>query len=131
MLKKHHLTSFAKNMRNNPTIAEQQLWWVLKNEKSSLGKFRRQQPFGKKFIADFMSPEHKLVIEIDGAGHNSHKDEIRDRFMQQEGYRVLKFTSNDVLSRMPYVIKTIAATIVSTPSVALRAPAPPSRGSIS
>ncbi len=123
MIKKNFLINFARDMRSNPTKAEQKLWYVLKNEKSLLGKFRRQHPFGNKYIVDFVSLDHSLVIEVDGDGHDDTHDAIRDLFIQNEGYRIVRFTSDDILSRMPQVIETIAAII--TPSVMLRmTPAP-------
>jgi len=124
--KEKRSASFAHDMRNNPTNAEQKLWWVLKNEKTTLGKFRRQHPFGKRFIADFISLEHKLIIEVEGEGHNPTNDSAWDNFMNQEGYQVLRFTSDDL--RMPYAIQKISSITTATPSVALRAPPPPSRG---
>jgi very-short-patch-repair endonuclease len=124
MIKKKFLINFARDMRNEPTKAEQKLWRVLKNEKSSLGKFRRQHPFGNKYIVDFVSLEHRLVIEIDGDGHDDTNDAARDLFIQNQGYRIARFNSDDILSRMPWVIETIANII--TPSALLRKAPPPS-----
>jgi len=78
-------------------------------------KFRRQQPIGK-YIVDFVCFEKKLVIEIDGGEHlQSSRDEIRDEWLQKNGYKVLRFWNNDVLKNTDGVIQTIVNEI--TPSL--------------
>ena len=78
-------------------------------------KFRRQQPIGK-YIVDFVCFEKKLAIEIDGGEHlQSSRDEIRDEWLQKNGYKVLRFWNNDVLKNTDGVIQTIVNEI--TPSL--------------
>jgi len=122
---KKRLIAFARDMRWHPTKAEEKLWRILRNEKSSLGKFRRQHPFGEKYIADFISLDHQIVIEVDGDGHDDSRDLKRDFFMSNQGYYVLRFSSDDILSRMPHVIQTILNVINSHPHPpATQAPSP-------
>jgi very-short-patch-repair endonuclease len=71
-------------------------------------KFRRQQPIGD-YIVDFVSFEHRLVIEVDGGQHNDPTDEELDRtkYLQDRGYRVMRFWNNDVLRNMDGVMLQI------------------------
>jgi very-short-patch-repair endonuclease len=73
-------------------------------------KFRRQQPVGE-YIVDFACFEKKLVIELDGVQHNiatnRAQDEARTTALERQGYRVLRFWNNDVLTNIDGVILTI------------------------
>jgi len=72
--------------------------------------FRRQQPIGP-YIVDFASFERKLIVEIDGGQHNEkearEKDEERTAWLEQRGYRVLRFWNNDVLMNTAGVLERI------------------------
>ena len=59
-------------------------------------KFRRQVPIGK-YIADFVCPARKLIIEVDGGQHTPEVDASRTAFLESQGYRVLRFWNNEVL----------------------------------
>jgi len=71
-------------------------------------KFRRQRPVGPYF-ADFACIEAGLVVELDGGQHagNAAYDDARTRFMQSQGFRVLRFWNNDVLSQTAVVLEQI------------------------
>jgi len=100
-------TARARQLRRAATPAEQLLWRYL--ARSQLGaKFSRQIPLGP-FFADFLCRELKLVVECDGISHDREpeRDASRDRFMQAEGYRVLRFTNADVLGNTEGVIAAI------------------------
>ncbi len=66
-------------------------------------KFRRQHPIGD-YIVDFVNLENKLIIEIDGGQHNQEqtreKDAQRTEWLEGEGYRILRFWNNDVLTNI-------------------------------
>ncbi|MHB8258879.1 MAG: methionine synthase [Bacteroidia bacterium] len=98
---------YAKDMRKKPTHAEEKLWDALRNRKLNT-KFRRQQPIGQ-FIADFVCIEQKLIIEVDGEIHNSKKeyDEGRTYLLEDIGYRVIRFSNENVIHRIDEVIKKI------------------------
>jgi very-short-patch-repair endonuclease len=86
-------------------------------------KFRRQQPLGS-CIADFVCFEKSLVIEIDGGQHaNNKKDEARDRWLSAEGYKVLRFWNNEVLTNMEGVLDVIRQNCSNHPP-----PTPPLKG---
>jgi len=69
----------------------------------------RQEPIGRH-ICDFVCREKKLIVEADGGQHlESKRDEVRDRYLRDQGYRVLRFWNNDVLSNIEGVLITIDA----------------------
>ncbi len=87
----------SRRLRHEMTEAERKLWSVLSRRQMNDLKFRRQVPFGP-YIADFVSHEAKLVIELDGGQHaESASDVARTAFLNREGYRVLRFWNNEVL----------------------------------
>jgi very-short-patch-repair endonuclease len=73
-------------------------------------KFRRQVPIGR-YIADFVCHKARLIVEIDGGQHDrsSPQEAERSAFLQNEGYRILRFWSNEVLANPDGVHETIAA----------------------
>jgi very-short-patch-repair endonuclease len=97
----------ARRLRVNQTDAETVLWNRIRNRQIDGSKFVRQQPM-LGYICDFVCRERRLIIEVDGGQHNeSTADEIRDRRLTEEGYRVLRFWNNDVLGNMEGVLTTI------------------------
>ena len=70
------------------------------------------------YICDFLCRELKLVVEVDGGQHaESERDVVRTRFLQNEGYRVIRFWNDDVLSNTDGVVMTIAEVVrQSTPT---------------
>lgn len=98
----------AQNLRKNMTLAEQRLWYFLRNKQLNGIKFRRQQTIGY-YIVDFVSMEHKLIIELDGGQHAEQViyDNQRTEFLNQQGYRVIRFWNNDVLQNMEIVLNEI------------------------
>jgi very-short-patch-repair endonuclease len=111
-------TQLARSMRRSPTMAEKKLWWHLKYRLSMPGShFRRQVRIGP-YIADFASHRARLVIEVDGGQHAENAaDEERTKFIEGQGYRVLRFWNNDVLGNVEGVLEVIqAAAVVSEDS---------------
>ena len=96
----------AKNMRNNPELPEVILWSYLKNKQLNGLKFRRQQPVGK-YIVDFLCCSEKIIIELDGSQHcgNEDYDKIRDKYLQNEGYQVIRIWNNDIYNNIEGVMK--------------------------
>ena len=118
----------AKRLRRNLTDAERKLWDVLRSRQFEDAKFRRQQPVGP-FIVDFVCQQHRLIIEADGSQHDVEKDAPRTAFLEDAGYRVMRFWNNDVLENLDGVAQAIAAAL-ATPhpaQAALESPSP-SRG---
>ena len=106
------LKDFAKKNRYNPTEAESVLWQILGDKKEIGFKFRRQHIIDQ-YIADFACLESRLVVEIDGKYHNikeqAEEDAIRTRIIEKYGYRVIRFTNEEVLFDTENMIKKIKA----------------------
>src|SRR4026209_437888 len=98
----------ARTLRSNLTDAEQFLWQRLRYRQIEGHKFRRQRPVGP-YIVDFVCVEVKLIIEVDGGQHSDNKtyDMVRDRWLEEEGYRVLRLWNNEVLKNIEGVIEII------------------------
>jgi very-short-patch-repair endonuclease len=116
--------SRARELRRNATDAEKALWRGLR-EHLPQAKFRRQVPVGAYF-ADFYSFSARLIIEVDGGQHDEAQsyDAARTRFLESQGYRVIRFWNNDVLTNIEGVLGTIAENLSPSPSHAVRGPLP-------
>jgi len=88
----------ARQLRRNATGPERAMWRLLYPLRQT-HNFRRQVPLGP-YYADFACHALRLAIEIDGDTHGSDMaqahDAARTRFIEAEGYRVLRFTNDDV-----------------------------------
>ncbi len=102
------LINRARSLRQNNTTPEKIIWHCLRNRRLLNCKFRRQRPIGK-YIVDFVCYEIRLIIEIDGGQHNwrMHYDENRTRFLQTQGFKVLRYWNNDVAMRLDNVMEDI------------------------
>ncbi len=98
----------ARTMRKNLPEPEMRLWLELRAARFRGIKFRRQKVIGK-FIADFAANEPKLVIELDGDTHAGREvyDEARTRYLEEQGYRVIRFSNADVISNMAGVLEAL------------------------
>ncbi|APZ46394.1 methionine synthase [Polaribacter reichenbachii] len=112
------LLEYSKKMRNQPTEAESLLWDVLSNKKLDGYKFRRQHIIGN-YIADFICLKTNLIVEVDGSIHqlpeNKVSDKERTEWLENEGYRVLRFTNQQVLSNLDFVLEKIKANLAIPP----------------
>jgi very-short-patch-repair endonuclease len=99
----------VRALRRNMTDAERSIWRILRSSQIDGHRFRRQVPFGP-YIADFVCHDARLIIEIDGGQHDrSVPDEVkRTRFLQDQGYRILRFWNNEVLSNLEGVRAILA-----------------------
>ena len=108
----------AKKMRNQPTEAEKLIWDVLSAKKLDGFKFRRQHVIGS-FIADFICLKKSLIIEIDGLIHqlpeNKSSDEERTAWLNQQGYRVVRFTNDEILGDLDFVLEKLRAELKVPP----------------
>ncbi|WP_246529191.1 endonuclease domain-containing protein [Microvirga zambiensis] len=119
----------AKQLRSKTTEAEQALWRALKRIPVYGSHFRRQVPIGP-YVADFACLKARLLIELDGGQHSQDdiiaKDEARTRWLEQEGYRVIRFWNAELTENMNGVLDTIYAALYGSPqSEALALPTPP------
>jgi very-short-patch-repair endonuclease len=107
----------ARAMRAAPTEAERKLRWRLRHRIPTPGThFRRQVRIGR-YIADFACHSVRIVIEVDGSQHGgSAADEERTKALEENGYRVLRYWNNDVLSNIDSVLEHILSAITTTPT---------------
>lgn len=72
-------------------------------------RFRRQAPIDH-YIVDFVCYEKRLVIEADGGQHNgSEADRVRDEYLKEHGFIVLRFWNHDILTNIQGVLEMIRA----------------------
>lgn len=99
-----------RRLRRESTVAEDQLWALLKNRQLANQKFRRQFNIGQYFV-DFYCPKHRLVIEVDGNIHEDQEvktnDSIRQEFLESLGLKVLRFTNTDIYYQIGVVLEII------------------------
>jgi len=108
-------TELAKGLRRRTTDTERRLWAHLRAHRLAEHKFKRQQSIGP-YIVDFVCFSSRLVIEVDGGQHqDSESDRLRDAWLRAQGYRVLRFWDNDVLTNLPGVLETIGRLLPPLP----------------
>lgn len=104
---------FARTLRKSMTDAELILWSRLRRRQLLRARFRRQHAIGP-FIADFACVALKLVIEVDGETHGPEAaayDARRTRFLEAQGWRVLRVFNRDVYENLEGVIELIGTTL--------------------
>ena len=99
--------ALAGGAREDPTPAEVKLWSRIRNDQLGV-TFRRQHAVGN-YVPDFCSPKAKLIIELDGSQHLEQEeyDEERTKYLESQGYKVIRFWNNDVMNNIEGVILTI------------------------
>ena len=108
--------SRARSLRRNETEAENRLWQMLRARQLAGYKFVRQLPIGPYF-ADLACREAALVVELDGGQHaTSESDEARTKYLNSQGYSVLRVWNDQVLTNGRAVAETILAAIGGHPS---------------
>ncbi len=114
---KTHLRRFARGMRRLPTEAERNFWTMVRDRRFNGLKFRRQVPIGN-YIADFVCPDHKLIVEIDGEPHEANRryDVQRDAFLVSQGFQVLRFWNHEISADIYSVLQIIKHAIDTSPS---------------
>jgi very-short-patch-repair endonuclease len=103
--------SLARKLRRDMSLPEVLLWQRLRGGKAG-AKFRRQHPIGP-YVTDFCCRERGLVVEIDGAVHDGRGeyDAVRETFLRENGYRVIRVNASDVLKDIDAVTDAIASTV--------------------
>ena len=100
----------AKRLRRRQTRAESTLWVHIRAKRFHGYKFRRQVPIGP-FIVDFLSVEHRLVIEIDGESHETEDakayDKRREDYLRTCGFQILRFSNEQTIDSVDVVLRRI------------------------
>ena len=101
---------FAREMRHNPTPAENILWQALRHNQLLGLHFRRQHAI-HPFIVDFVCLSHRLIIEVDGDIHDLPEqaplDHERQTYLESLGFRVLRFRNEAIMSDLQQVLNCI------------------------
>ncbi len=100
----------SKQLRKNMTLFEQKLWYYLRAKRFYNLKFKRQAPIGS-YIVDFICKEKMYIIELDGSGHlekeQCQHDKIRDEYLKNLGYKIIRIYNNDINNNIDAVLETI------------------------
>ncbi len=102
----------AHFMRHNPAESECTLWQRLSGKKLGV-TFRRQVPVGGKYIADFLAPTVRLIVEVDDRSHELKRmaDARRGHNLGRFGYRVLRIDAELVRRNVAEAIALIVAAL--------------------
>ena len=104
----------ARKLRTELTPAEARMWNLLRDFRPRGARFRRETPIGP-YIADFAWLSKKIVIEVDGHSHDTvagrAHDKVRDAWMKDQGYTVLRFDNADLIDAEDHVFLEIGKAI--------------------
>lgn len=119
----------ARRLRKTLTRAEAFFWTLVRDRAFEGLRFRRQVPIGQ-YVVDFACLSARLIIEADGGIHalRTFDDAKRDRWLTSQGFRVLRFSNADILSRPNHVLAEIRDAVGKPPSVRLRLTPSPEMG---
>ncbi|HYG31059.1 MAG TPA: DUF559 domain-containing protein [Allosphingosinicella sp.] len=98
----------ARDLRANMSPPERMLWNILRAHRLEGIKFSRQVECGPYYI-DFAARMARLAIELDGESHGAREkqDEGRTRFLEGEGWRVIRFTNSELMTNAEGVARAI------------------------
>jgi very-short-patch-repair endonuclease len=104
-----HHTTRARKLRERQTKAESLLWDILRANQLCGLKFRRQHPIAP-FVADFACAQLRWIVEIDGGYHDYQyeDDQSRQRYLEERGWSVMRFSNEEVLENVDGVSVAIA-----------------------
>ena len=109
----------ARTLRREATAAEAKLWQHLRNRQLNGAKFSRQVPIGP-YVTDFVCRADKMVIEIDGATHETLEQRVHDAkrsgYLIAQGYRVIRFRNEDIFGDLGPVLTAISSALSEDPS---------------
>ncbi len=104
------LKALCRRYRKNPTDTEEIMWQCLRNRNLGGYKFLRQHPIGG-YVVDFYCHAKSLIVEIDGGIHNRkdirEKDEFRQKFLENNGYNVIRYTNSEVKKSLEDVLERL------------------------
>ena len=110
LFNKNSRKKLRRHLRKQLSPSELLLWSKLKGKQTGF-KFRRQYSIGR-YVVDFYCPKAKLALEADGKTHFDDEsilyDARRDKYIENLGIKVIRFTNNDVYENLEGVVLTIA-----------------------
>jgi very-short-patch-repair endonuclease len=110
-------TPRARALRRAMTDAERKLWrWLTTTLPLQSSHWRRQAPIGP-YVVDFACHQLRIVIEVDGAQHGfdemRRRDETRTAYLENAGYRVLRFWNHEIMREIQSVLDTIYTAVAA------------------
>jgi leucyl-tRNA synthetase len=124
------LKDLSRENRKNKTEAEDILWQELRN--NQLGHKVRRQHVIDGFIIDFAFLQKRLLIEVDGGYHEEKDqkayDEARTEYLEAHGYKILRFTNEEVINNKDAVLTRIKEELDRQSSEASNTPLSGRRG---
>jgi very-short-patch-repair endonuclease len=98
-------------MRRYPTSSEQVLWQAIRGRRLGV-RFVRQVALGL-YVVDFLAPQLKLIVEVDGGYHAARADADgrRQRWLERRGYRVVRLGAAAVLHDVDAAVAVIVAAV--------------------
>ncbi|WP_082501450.1 DUF559 domain-containing protein [Methylobacterium sp. Leaf88] len=129
------LRAFAREQRRLMTRAEALFWEQVRSGRLNGHKFKRQVPIAP-YIVDFLCPSARLIVELDGEPHETKfrqaRDARRDAWLDHQGFQVLRFPNDLVVSHLSVVIDTVEHVIgrqrCPSPASLREAPSPAEGG---
>jgi very-short-patch-repair endonuclease len=108
---------FQRDMRKNMTEPERKLWSVVRNRQIGDAKFRKQTWLGS-YLVDFYCADVRLVVEVDGDSHAHQQDydARRTAWLEREGFKVIRFSNDDVMRNLDGVVEMIRDALAPSPS---------------
>jgi very-short-patch-repair endonuclease len=105
----------ARRLRRTMTDAEKKLWRHIRADQLDGNRFRKQVPVGV-YVVDFCCLRKMLVIEVDGGQHaENRRDMSRTQWLERQGYQMLRFWNNEVLTNIDGVLAVIVERLKSLP----------------
>ena len=109
----------ARQLRHASNDAEKRFWYHLRRFPMQGSHFRRQVPIGP-YVVDFACMAAHLIIELDGSQHNEprnkQRDDVRTRWLEKEGFRVIRVWNNEIINNLDGVMEKIYAEIFGSMS---------------
>src|SRR5690349_15907287 len=95
----------AREMRRDSAYVEKLFWGEIRDRKLGGFKFRRQASVGP-YYADYLCAPKKVIVELDGGVHKLRleRDKVRDAVLRERGYRIVRFSNEQVLADLPGVL---------------------------
>ena len=124
---RRQISPHAARLRRDQTDVEQRFWLAVRNRRLDGFKFRRQATIGR-YIVDFLCVEAMLIVELDGGQHSEEADAARTRFLEDIGYRVIRFWNNDVIENFEGVLETVVMALQQKKALTQPSPAKAGEG---
>ena len=102
--------NIARTLRKNMTVFERKLWYEFLKDYPV--RFQRQKPIGN-YIVDFYCAKARLVIELDGKGHNRNSQAIHDiqraTELENMNLEILRIPNPDIINKFNTICLMIDA----------------------